>query len=74
MIRLLIVSSILFPFPAYATQWKHAAPKTAQTQSDCITAYLSVCGNVVLEETAIRACIAAHKFSPECLELAKGIK
>lgn len=55
-------------------QWKRHASQPTQTQGDCIAAYLSVCGNVPLNETAIRACFLAHKFSPECMELAKGIK
>jgi hypothetical protein len=64
---LLVISSA-----ADAKQWKRHPP--AQTQSDCIVAYLAVCGSVPLIEASIRACVSKHQFSPECLELAKGLK
>jgi hypothetical protein len=69
-------ATILLLWATYADaagmkQWKHHATTIAQTQGDCIAAYLAVCGGVPLNETAIRACIAAHKFSPQCLELMK---
>jgi hypothetical protein len=44
----------------------------APTQSECMAAYMASCSSVPFTETAIRACIVAHK--PECLELIRGIK
>ncbi len=49
-----------------------AAASQAPTQSECMAAYMASCSSVPFAETAIRACIVAHK--PECLELIRGIK
>lgn len=54
----------------------NAADAPKPRPEDCVAQYFQLCPNVPPNESAVRACITAHKasFHPSCLELAKGIK
>lgn len=70
---MVVVLLFLWEFPTEAADKPlPATAKQAPTQSECITAYMSYCSSVPFTETAIRACIMAHK--PQCLGLIRGIK
>lgn len=73
--RFLMVVAILllWEFPTEAADKPlPAIARQAPTQSECMAAYMSYCSSVPFTETAIRACIVAHK--PQCLGFIRGIK